>query len=230
MKSVVCVGCTASLRWEQLVMITVIIKKAMLTCIWKQEANSCPDITSDVLLTLPSTDSLSLHFLLYAFSLNTIKRRLQGELTGTTDAVYSPHPLRFPPRQTLEEVFSSYYLADADAANKGECRSWLAVQWLHSSSEVARLVFCILDSGAPGIIHRLEGNKDRKRHGVKSKDRRTDAGGREREREREYQCEAGGGGQKGSTAVKLPRPGWPSSPLSSLLPSSPHRFGGAAAA
>lgn len=58
----------------------IIIKKAMLTCIWKQEANSCPDITSDVLLTLPSTDSLSLHFLLYAFSLNTIKRRLQGNL------------------------------------------------------------------------------------------------------------------------------------------------------
>lgn len=71
--------CTASLRWGQLVMI-IIIKKAMLTCIWKQEANSCPDITSDVLLTLPSTDSLSLHFLLHAFSLNTIKRRLRGKL------------------------------------------------------------------------------------------------------------------------------------------------------
>lgn len=71
--------CTASLRWGELVMI-IIIKKAMLTCIWKQKANSCPDITSDVLLTLPSTESLSLHFLLYAFSLNTIKRRLQGNL------------------------------------------------------------------------------------------------------------------------------------------------------
>lgn len=153
----------------------------MLTCSWKREANSCPDITSDVLLTLPSTDSLSLHFLLYAFSFKHKQTSSSGE------TYWNNRCFRFPPRQTLEEVFSkivlSYYLADADAANKGECRSWLAVPCLHSSSEVARLVFCILDSGAPGIIHRLEGNEDRKRHGVKSKDRRTDAGGRERERE-----------------------------------------------